>query len=155
MSVTYGCHSCLSLMFVIYVCHSCLSLMSVIYVCHLCLSLMPVTYACHLCLFADAFCDPLGDWNIWGTLYPMTASLAYRDAIVISTKVSYYLLSILTEPAKICIWSQVHGAFFALGTRLLIVQLVASCFRWTVLVSSMTLLQVQTMMCLELLLCLV
>ncbi len=61
------------------------------------------------CFSANAFCDPLGDWNIWGTLYPMTTPLKEKEAIIISTRVTlfdnWYLLNELLDGEDRWNWS--------------------------------------------------
>eukprot|EP00794_Sanderia_malayensis_P010772 gene10772-11925_t len=34
----------------------------------------------------NVFCDPLGDWNVWGTLYPLMRPLMEKEVILISTR---------------------------------------------------------------------
>ena len=48
--------------------------------------------------FSASFCDPLGDWNVWGTLYPMTKPLAEKEVVLISSKVVFLIVKIMCHP---------------------------------------------------------
>ena len=42
-------------------------------------------------IIIGTYCDPLGDWNVYGTLYPMVGKLLKDQVIMVSAKVSGYV----------------------------------------------------------------
>lgn len=44
--------------------------------------------------FPDQFCDPLGDYNVWGTLYPIKEAPKKGDIVVAAAKVRIFLANI-------------------------------------------------------------
>lgn len=45
----------------------------------------------------DDFCQPLGDQNVWGSLYPIKAPLNDSEVVVLATKVTQSLQSVGRE----------------------------------------------------------
>lgn len=43
-------------------------------------------------LFSDDFCQPLGDQNVWGTLYTIKEPLKEREVVMLATKVLKILI---------------------------------------------------------------
>ena len=61
-------------------------------------------------LFLGEFCQPLGDQNVWGTLYPITDPLKEPEVVMLATKVQ----GINFTPSHImfsCLYVYVRGTF--------------------------------------------
>ena len=49
----------------------------------------------------DQFCDPLGDYNVWGTLYPVQEEPKKGDIVVAAAKVGWNHIFIVESSEEI------------------------------------------------------